>query len=558
MLEDAIAKHRLGRLDEAALVYQEFTEIRPELAEPWHLLGVVKLQRGTPQEAERYFREALKRDGGHVKCLSNLGAALYQLNRLEEAEVELSEALQLNPDHVDALYNLGNVLIGLSRHDEALAHYLQILRLNPRHAKAQTNIAVLYSKRRDHTQAVAHLERALEIIPGDFTCLINLAWSAERLNRVDQARAAAAEALRQQPGDAQANLIAAMIDLRLKKPEQALERLEITSASALEKQDRAYAYFTKGRAHEELKQNDAAYTAFSTGNAIELELAQESGIDPNRYLARLDDAHSRLDVGPVEPGGVVASPGEPIAPVFFVGFPRSGTTLFEQMIASHPNVVTTNEISPLIRVLMKVDLTSSANVLDENTRQELQAQFWQEARNIVGEIDGRLMIDSSPLNIRLLDFAARLFPKAKVLVAIRDPRDVCLSCFMQQFNRTEELANFTSLEGTAEVYGKLMGLWGRQKNLIDLPWMEFRYEDLVADMEGVIRSVLTFLDLQWEDGILTYQNKALNGHIATPSYRQVGDVLHDRACGRWRRYEKRLVPIMERLSPFVEAYGYDK
>lgn len=559
-LERAIAAHRQGRVDEALGVYRAFTTSHPHLAEPWHMLGVVTLQGGDGERAEELFREALSRDPAHVNAHANLGAALYQRERFEAARVELRAALDLEPGHLGARYNLGNVLTRQGRYDEARVAFDRVLAQDPGHVKALTNVAVLCIEHRHYAQALAYLERARAIAPDDLLVLVNTAWAAEHGNQLDLARDANAQALALDPGHPAANLNAAELALRDGDADNALARADALLDRQLAPITQVRALFLRAKAHEALGDAEAAFAAFAEANRRELELLRAQGIDPRRYLKRLDDAHARLDAWPkIVPdtgaGDGAASPGRR-APVFFLGFPRSGTTLFEQMLASHPEVAATNEISPLIRALRGRDLTRPAWDLDAAEVEDLRQAFWREGEAIAGPLDGRLLVDTSPLNARLLDYAARLFPDAKAMMILRDPRDACLSCFMQHFAGTEELANFLTLEGTARVYDKVMGLWLRQKRTLPLATYEFHYERLVEDMPATVTGVLEFLDLPWSDDVLAYRARAEAGHIVTPSFRQVGETLHTRACGRWRRYATYLEPVARQLAPYVDAFGY--
>lgn len=228
------------------------------------------------------------------------------------------------------------------------------------------------------------------------------------------------------------------------------------------------------------------------------------------------------------------------------------------MLAKHPDVVTTNEESPLAHVATLVDLTQPVDRLTDAGSQRLQREFWDKARSVVGDIGERLLVDKMPLNIEHLDLAACLFPDAKVVLSMRDPRDVCLSCFMQHFAHTSALANFVSLEDTAWVYDRLMSLWQRQKEILPLSWMEFRYEDLIQDMEGTLKPVLDFMGLAWVKEIHDYRDMDFQNKVITPSYRQIGEPLHGRASGRWERYRRHLSPILNTLEPYVRLYGYER
>ena len=166
-LEDAIAQHRLGHVDAAAAVYRAFTENQPDLAEPWHLLGVVELQQNNPQNAVSFFREALKRDATHVKCLSNLGGALYQLKRHAQAQVALREALRIDPDYVSAIYNLANALLADGKLDEAVAYFHKAVTIAPNLSAAHNNLAEALKLQGKFDEAVQTLQCALEQDPSN-------------------------------------------------------------------------------------------------------------------------------------------------------------------------------------------------------------------------------------------------------------------------------------------------------------------------------------------------------------------------------------------------------
>ena len=551
-LEEAIARHRQGHLDEAAAVYRDFAQSQSDLAEPWHLLGVIELQMGRFEDAVPFFQECLKRDADHFKCWSNLGAALYQLQRFEDAEDALKKALAIEPAYVEARFNLGNALMALGKLAKAQACFEMVLEDVPQHLKALINLGLVMHKQGRNREAEGYFEQAHTLAPEDFTCLLNLANVRERLNDVAGAKDAIAAALALQPDHPDANLFGAKIDLRLKQPQNALPKIEKALVPPMGGAPDIEAYYIQFQVLDALDRPKEAFAALTKGNAITLEKARAKGVRPERYREKLIQAHQRLDQGPVQPGDGASQP----APVFFVGFPRSGTTLFEQMLSSHPGIVTTNEISPLRNVLSERHLTQPADAIDADEQARLREAFWREADEITGGVDGRLLVDTAPFGIEWLDIAARVFPNAKAVMIVRDPRDVCFSSLMQNFEDTDQLTNFLDVETTGWVYEHLIGLWLRQDGVLDMARMAFRYEDLIADMEGSVRSVLDFVGQEWCDDILAYRDKAREGHVITPSYTQIGEKLHTRSIARWRRYSDVLAPILPRLAPFVEHFGY--
>jgi len=150
-----------------------------------------------------------------------------------------------------------------------------------------------------------------------------------------------------------------------------------------------------------------------------------------------------------------------------------------------------------------------------------------------------------------------VFPEATILVALRDPRDVVLSCFMQSFLPNDAMANFDDLAGAARLYALVMGLWRRYRSLAGLRYLEYRYEDLIADPQATLRRVVEFLELPWDEGLLQYAERARSRLVKTPSYAAVAQPLNERAIGRWRRYREQLQGVTELLAPVVAAFGYE-
>jgi hypothetical protein len=232
----------------------------------------------------------------------------------------------------------------------------------------------------------------------------------------------------------------------------------------------------------------------------------------------------------------------------------------ERVLQAHPGVVTSEEESPLTPVRQRLSLTGSypealagltADDLDRATR-----LFWSAAEKAAGPLGGRLLVDKLPLNIVDLGLANLLFPQARVLVALRDPRDVCLSCFMQYFLLNDAMVNFLDLRQTARTYNAVMGLWLHYRAILTLPYREYRYEDLIEDFDGVVRQVLDFLGVGWHDDVARYREKSLGQAINTPSYRNVTGAVYSRSVGRWRAYRQQLAPVLDQLKPFAAAFGY--
>jgi hypothetical protein len=304
---------------------------------------------------------------------------------------------------------------------------------------------------------------------------------------------------------------------------------------------------------------DAAFAAFEQGNRLAREACDEDQM--GRRIFRDQVLQSQQMASPqvlaaLSPPPAEAAQGAEV--VFFVGFPRSGTTLMEQILGAHPRLLTTMEVSPLDAVLTALGpgYPHCLPQLDGAARAALRAVFWSRAEAAVGPLDGRILIDKMPLNVAHLALIQRLFPAAKVLVALRDPRDVVLSCYMQNFAPNLATVAFQELTSSAETYHEVMGLWVAQRDHLALSCLTYRYEDLIAAPTETVTAILDFLAVGWDPAVEHYREKAEKRNITTPSYRDVTAPLFRRAIGRWQAYRAHLEPVLPLLDPYVDLFGY--
>ena len=265
-----------------------------------------------------------------------------------------------------------------------------------------------------------------------------------------------------------------------------------------------------------------------------------------------------------EPGG--APPSRRLA--LLCGHPRSGTTLLEQVLDSHPGIVSAEETQifydeafvPLTcgrspEAISLFPILESAS--PERLRQSRLDYFHYNECFISQAVGERLLIDKNPSLTTFIPAFARVFPEAKFLVALRDPRDVCLSCFMQPlFPTTPTSSTYPTLEATAAQYASVMGFWQALKPHMPCPFLEVRYEEMTDHLEPVARRTLEFLGVPWDERVLTFQQHS-HKLVRSPTYGDVKKPISKGAVGRWRHYQKYFEPCLEKLEPFVKAFGYE-
>jgi hypothetical protein len=194
--------------------------------------------------------------------------------------------------------------------------------------------------------------------------------------------------------------------------------------------------------------------------------------------------------------------------------------------------------------------------LDPDALQALRRVYFEAVDRHLRRLAGRTPVDKMPLNTIDVGLIHRLFPEARILLALRHPCDVVLSGFMQAMKPNAAMVLFDSLASTARFYAQVMGLWQQYRQVLPLSVLTVRYEDLVVDLPGETRRILEFLDLPWDDAVLSYAEHAQTRAIATPSYHQVVQPIYRRSVGRWRNYADAFEDVLPVLQPFIEEFGY--
>lgn len=516
------AQAALGRRD-FAMARQSAEQIlrdRPSDAGANQILGLVALEQGDISAALAHLQRADKAAPGQPHILNALGVALRRSGALAEARRAFTRAGERGL--IDGWRNLGNL-------------------------EANAGNALATAKA---------YERALTLNSGDVRSHAGAAQAYELLHQLDRAREHANKAIALDPANDVASLTLAAIALR----EGKLAEAENTAAAVIGRSrsatNQALAWGLIGDARDKSGDAAEAFEAFRNANLI---------------LLQLYGAHLRETQMPYHPDGVARmtdfarcadvsgwnAPQSESTPVFLVGFPRSGTTLFEQVLSAHSQLVCIEEREHLAQAAQ--DFVSDTTRLDSLTDEQIEAirtSYWARVRAETN-VGKRIVVDKLPLNIIFLPLIRRVFPDAKILLALRDPRDVVLSCFQQRFGMNAAMVQFLQLETAAAYYDKVMSLGLLCRERLGLAMHEVRYEDVVADLESVVRGVTAFLDLPFEAAMLSPNETALKRNINTPSVRQVVQPIYTRSVARWKKYETQLAPVLPTLNAWVSRLGYD-
>jgi len=552
----------LGQLKEALESYEKAIQLKPDYADAHNNRGNVLHKSGLLEDAVESCEKAIRFKPDYAEAYGNRGNALRDLGQLKEAVESHEKAIELKPDYAEAYSNRGNALSDLGLLKEAVESHEKAIELKPGYAEAYSNRGKALSDLGLLKEAVASYEKAIELKPDLGFAHTNLCDLYEKNNMVTELKNALHHAQEALPkNNPELLFIMALLASREKRFEEARDLLELVTVERLLPRTRQRHSELLSKTYDRLGEFSSAFSQFEITNDIVKQSSAAQQFSAQRYLDRVSKTSESWANAAKIKWPATQAPTNPYSLAFLVGFPRSGTTLLDTILRSHPEVLVVEEkhmvesMRARIGGLATIDLLTR---LDDNQIAELKKAYFEELCSQV-KPDGshKLIIDKLPLNITDVGLIHRVFPDSKFILALRHPYDCVLSCFMQNFQLNDAMANFLTLQQSSELYDAIMSLWVHYNNALDLDVGILKYEDIVQDLQGTAEPLLNFLGLDWHDNLLNYQQTALSrGIIKTPSYNQVTQGLYTQAIGRWKNYQDQIKGIVPLLEPWAERFGY--
>jgi tetratricopeptide (TPR) repeat protein len=543
----------LDRHDEAAESYVRVLESQPGDWEIWNNLGNSRRAAGDHRNAIAALEKALALRPDVPAIQYNLGTSLAAGGRLAEGIAALAQALRLSPDLPGAMFELGRALRHAGRFEEALPALERAAGLTSDKAEIRLELGRALAGLHRFEEAERAYEQALAVQPGLADAFLELGLMLERGNKLDRLPALLAEAEAQGvPSKALSYLHALALD----GAGRTKEALAAAQAAPVGNEPVRRAALI-GRLADKAGDTATAFAAFAEMNRLVGEDRPGARAEAAAYLGRVRALTGMLtDAYAV--GWPTQAPGGRPAPIFLVGFPRSGTTLLDTMLMGHPALHVLEEEPILQRVGDALGDFERLPGLDDIEAKRLRALYFEELDRFDPAAKTKVVVDKLPLNILGAPLIHRLFPDSKLIFASRHPCDVVLSCLMQNFDLNDAMASFLDLGDSARLYDQVLTFWQRCRDLFPLAVHVVRYEALVEDVEAELRPLIDFLDLPWDDALLDHQaTAAKRGAISTPSYAQVAERIYTRARGRWERYRPQMEEVLPILLPWAERLGYE-
>jgi tetratricopeptide (TPR) repeat protein len=534
------------KLNDAIACYRRALELKPNYAEAYCNLGVVLKEQGKIDDAVACYRRALALRPDFAEALCNLGDALNAQGKLEEAVACCRRAVELKPDRAAAYNNLANVLWGQGRPDEAAACCAKALALSPDFAEAHNNLGNLLRDQGKLEQAVASYRKALKLKPDYADALGNFGAVLVEQGDLPGAAHSFRAALRCNPRFVFAHGELAKL-LRDRLPEADLAALRgLLEGACIPDAQRLLLHFGLAQVLDARSEYREAAEHLNWANQLQLSewRKRSKEYDPLDHESRIE---RMMEICTEEFFARTHGFGlDSEVPVFIVGLPRSGTTLIEQILAAHPQVFAAGEIKFAGESFASLggnglDAFEGLRRVDHPTAQQLAIRQLEQLRAF--DSSSFRIVDKMPDNYLFLGLLACLFPRAKLIYCRRDLRDVAISCWMTHFQNIRWANDPQHIATRFYQHERIIEHW---RKALPVPLLELRYEETVADLEGVARKLVAWCGLDWNPACLNFHHA--KRPVRTASTVQVRQPVYGTSVGRWRHYEDHLAVLLNAIA----------
>ncbi|CDX31381.1 Sulfotransferase [Mesorhizobium sp. SOD10] len=544
-MQKALQLHQAGRRQQAEALYRQVLGQQPNHAAALHFLGLLMHQTGRSEEGLDLLEQSVTLQPENADFLNNMGTVMRDLGRVAAAIDFFRGAVDIRPDQLAARDNLGSSLTQLGQFDAAEEIYRGTIGRNPFHVRARIGLAETLQEAGRLDEAIKLFREALSIRPKDAELLYGLGVAMMEKGKLDEAADLARQALAIAPNMAKAWLLLTQVKRQTERDKE-LAGMEAEHAKAPQGSlARMQLSFGLGKVNDDLKDYGRAFDYFAEGNAIRRKAIV---YDPVRTRGEFEAMKATFDAAFFEkhrPSGISDD-----TPIFVVGMPRSGTTLVEQIIASHPQVLGAGELNILKTAVGKQFPMSMPGGFPAGIADMPDKAFAEAGQAYLDMLHTRYpgyrhVTDKMPGNFLLVGFLHMMLPKAKIVHCARDAAATCLSIFKVHFRGDShrygydlgELADFHNL------YTDIMAHWHKV-----LPGVvhDVRYEDFVAEQEGQTRALMAYLGLPWDDKVLSFHET--DRPVRTASAAQVRQPMYQGSVDLWKRYGDRLKPLLDKLN----------
>ncbi len=543
-LELGVLYGQLNRLNESEDCFRKAIKMAPDVAESHYNLGRLLAMRTRFEEAKKSYQQAIKLRPDWFEACNNLGSTYQALGLFEAAGECYLRAQKINPLYIDAKINYSSLQLLLGNKERAVAGYREILTLKPDHLTGYLSLGQTLSEMGDFSAALLCYEQGLTHFSSNTELLSRKVKVLDQLGNYEAALSVLSPLVKQIPNDPAIVIANAIVARTFAQRYEAIELLEnILNQKQQSQHVTMQLHFHAGKLCDKLDRFDDAFQHYETGNRLKSYSFSES-----EHVKMVDRIISCFDKKTLSkaPRSTLSTQRA----IFIVGMPRSGTSLLEQMLVSHPEIEGAGELSFVEKMADKLPemLELEGDYLDvlKALSQPVCDTVSKNYLNVLSQVcpDSRYVTDKMPQNFFFLGLISLLFPQAKIIHCRRDARDTCLSGFFQDFaQRHRYSSDLRSIALYYKQYERLMAHW---LQVLDVPIYDVHYENIVRDQEIEIRKLLAYLDVGWDERCTQFfkHDRLVN----TASYDQVRQPVYSHSVGRWQHYKNHLTPLLEVLQ----------
>ncbi len=547
--------------DKAEKLYKKILKNSPNNFDANYFIASIKAQNNNFFDAKNYMEKAISIRPNLPELNNNLGLVYLNLNEVEKSIDYFQKAIRINKNYVLAYTNLGMAYVSLKKVPEAKENYNKAIEIDPNNLLANFNLANLFKRLGDHKNSEVYYKKAIEINPNYLPSYNNIMDLYDKSNQNDKLSYLINDAEKIFKNDQVINSFKAKLLYKKKKYKEIvnlLEKVEFSPEQIVQKQA---SYEVLAKSFDKLGDYKNAFKLFQMLNNI-MDQSKDPTVDKKIYLNTTKDRLNFFNNSKISNWAPPEVLDDNKDPYFLIGFPRSGTTLLDTILRSHPSIEVLEEIPIINRFIDELFINKGFTLdnlknIDPNLIKEMRDYYFNQIKSYKKNTEKRITIDKMPLNILHVGEIHRFFPNAKFILALRHPYDCVLSCFMQNFMLNHAMANFLNLEDASKLYDLTMTLWKEHNKVFKIDHHIIRYEDVISNFEKTIKGLLGFLNVPWSENVIKfYKTAEKRGIINTPSYNQVSQPIYSNSMYRWKNYEKEFVNSKNSLDKWVKEFNY--
>jgi len=558
-LKNAYKEIRTENFVKAENIYKDILKKSSNNFEANLNLGTLYARQSKFHEAVKYLEVAISQNSKVPQIYNNLGLIYTHLDKNEKAIEVFNKVIKLNSASSVTYCHLGIAYTNLSKVIEAEESYKKSLELDPKNALSLYNYGTLFKRLNDPKNAEKYLTKAISISPNNFPPYNNLMEVYDKSNQNEKLKKLIDDAKSKFKNNTSINLFDAKLLFKLREYEKVIELLEKISFDGKEKYKEHNRTELIAKSYDHISNYKKAFEYFKITNEVNYDLNKDI-VDKNKYIEVIEKRIKFFDKEKSIDWPVLSEINKNSDPTFLIGFPRSGTTLLDTILRSHPLIDVLEEkpiVDKFVELLNTKIKSDFKNLKDHKIDKEMRDFYFREKSNYSSKKNCKIVIDKMPLNTVYVGEIVRFFPNAKFIFAIRHPSDCVLSCFMQNFLLNNAMTNFLNLEDSAKLYNQVMILWELYNNKLKINFHMIRYEDLIENFETEVKKLLNYLGVDWSNKVTEfYKTSKKRGMLNTPSYNQVSQPLYTKSIGRWKNYQDQFQDISPILDKWIQKFSY--